>query len=371
MGKTKILFKMFYLYHKAAYDPLIEIYSLDSQYDVAVSLTSEVMRKFGIFNKNKSDRTLIGSLQKNVRISDENEHFDIVIVPDVVDEKKYGNTLLCMLYHGITHTKTVTYRELEKHKPNKYVIFAESEYAIKQLEKSGSLHRSEVYKIGYPKLDPLFQTGIFNKERILNSLGLDLNKQTVLYAPTYKPTSVYELKDTIFEATQKYNLIIKLHHYAWLGKYASHSQHKIFERRLKKYDHVVIIPYESYSILPYLYIADTLVSEASGAITEFLATGKIGVIYNMDDDQLRHTDGQKLLIEQRINFLEDSFVHIGSADELSAGIAKALNPSQKMIDAAKEDRDKYFYKLDGKTSVRAKKMIEKLYGEETHVNIVN
>ena len=371
MGKTKILFKMFYLYHKAAYDPLIDIYSSDSQYDVAVSLTNEVTKKFGIFNKKESNNTLIESLQKNVRISDENEHFDIIIVPDVVDEKKYGDALLCMLYHGITHTKTVTYRELEKHQPSKYIIFAESEYAIKQLEKSGSLHNSEAYKIGYPKLDPLFKTGIFNKEKIIRSLGLDINKQTVLYAPTYKPTSVYELKDTIFEATQNYNLIIKLHHYAWLGKYASHSQHKIFERRLKNYDHAVIIPYESYSILPYLYIADTLVSEASGAITEFLATGKIGVIYNMGDDQLHHTDGQSLLVKKRNDFLKDSFVHISSPEKLSEGIAKALNPSQKMIDAAKDDRDKYFYKLDGKASVRAKIMIEKLYDEGTHVNIVN
>lgn len=371
MGKIKILFKMFYLYHKAAYNPLIDIFSSDSQYDVAVSLSNEVTRKFGIFNKKESNETLTGSLQKNVRISDENEHFDIVIVPDVVDEKKYGEALLCMLYHGLTFTKTVTYRELEKHKPNKYIIFAESDYAVKQLEESDSLHNSEVYKIGYPKLDPLFQTRLFDKEKIIRSLGLDISKQTVLYAPTYKPTSVYELKDAIFKATQNYNLIVKLHHYAWLGKYASHSQHKIFERRLKKYDHAVIIPYESYSIIPYLYIADTLVSEASGAITEFLAAGKIGVIYNMEDEQLRHTDGQRLLVEERQKFLQDSFVHVGSPDELSAGIAKALNPSQKMIDAAKKDRDKYFYKLDGKASVRAKKMIEKLYGEGTHVNIVN
>jgi CDP-glycerol glycerophosphotransferase (TagB/SpsB family) len=371
MGKTKILFKMFYLYHKAAYDPLIDIFSSDSQYDVAVSLTNEVTKKFGIFNKKESNEALTVSLQNNVRISNENEHFDIVIVPDVVDEKKYGKVLLCMLYHGITFTKTVTYRELEKHQPYKYIIFAESEYAVKQLEESNSLHNSEVYKIGYPKLDPLFQPRLYNKEKMLRSLGLDTNKQTVLYAPTYKPTSVYELKDAIFEATQNYNLIVKLHHYAWLGKYASHSQHKIFERRIKKYDYAIIIPNKSYNILPYLYIADTLVSEASGAIMEFLATRKIGVIYEIDDDQLRHSDGQRLLVEKRQNFLKDSFVHVSSSDKLGEGIAKALNPSQKMINAAKKDRIKYFYRLDGKASVRAKTMIEKLYAEGTHFNIVN
>jgi CDP-glycerol glycerophosphotransferase (TagB/SpsB family) len=371
MDKTKILFKMFYLYHKAAYDPLIDIFSSDSQYDVAISLTNDITRKFGLFDKKESNNNLIESLQKNVRISDEKEQFDIVIVPDVVDEKRYGNVLLCMLYHGLTYTKTVTYRELEKHKPNKYIIFAESEYAVKLLEKSGSLFNSEVYKIGYPKLDSLFQTGLFDKEKILQSLGLNINKETVLYAPTYKPTSVYELKDAIFEATQHYNLIIKLHHYAWKGKYARHSQHKIFERRLKNYNHAVVIPEEYYNIIPFLFIADTLVSEASGAITEFLATGKIGVIYEMDDKQLLHSDGQRLLVENRKNFLKDSFLHISAPNELNAGIAKALNPSQKMINAAKKDRSKYFYKLDGIASVRAKALIEKLYDAGTHINIVD
>ena len=371
MGRIKILFKMFYLYHKAAYDPLIDIFSSDSEYDVAISLTNEVTRKFGIFDKKDSNNILSTSLPKNVRISDENEQFDIVIVPDVVDEKKYGNTLLCMFYHGLTFTKTVTYRELEKHKPNKYIIFAESDYAVEQLEKSGSLHNSEVYKIGYPKLDPLFQTDMFNKEDILRFLGLDINKKTVLYAPTYKPTSVYDLKDAIFEATKNYNLVIKLHHYAWKGKYARHNQHKIFEQRLKKYDHAIVVPNEYYSIIPLLYVADTLVSEASGAITEFLATGKIGVIYDIDDDQMRHTDGQRLLVETRQKFLKDSFVHVNSSDELRAGIENALNPSTKMINAAKKDRDKYFHKLDGKVSVRAKAMIEKLYTEKTHFNNVN
>ena len=43
MDKTKVLFKMFYLYHKAAFDPLIELFENDPEYDVALSLTHEVV----------------------------------------------------------------------------------------------------------------------------------------------------------------------------------------------------------------------------------------------------------------------------------------------------------------------------------------
>ena len=73
-----------------------------------------------------------------------------------------------------------------------------------------------------------------SRDKILQSLGLDPKKPVILFAPTYKPTCIYDLKDAIFEATTEYNLIIKLHHYSWLGKYASDRQHKIFEQHTDK-----------------------------------------------------------------------------------------------------------------------------------------
>ena len=277
MDKTKVLFKMFYLYHKAAFDPLIELFENDPKYDVALSLTHEVERTFGLFDKDQTKKYLQKFDEEGHRISDENEQFDIVFAPDVVDENKYGDALLCLIYHGITFTKTVTYRELKKHSNYRYVIFAEGEQSVQSLNASGSIGISEVYTVGYAKMDPYFTEGNYDRNEILNSLGLDPEKPVVLFAPTYKPTCLYDLKDAIFDATEDYNLIIKLHHYIWMGKYASHKQHKIIEDRIKQYDHAIIIPKDDYSILPLLYVADTLVSEASGAITEFLATEKTGI----------------------------------------------------------------------------------------------
>ena len=51
MAKTKVLFKMFYLYHKAVFDPLIDLFKSDPEYDVALSVTHEVERTFGLFDK--------------------------------------------------------------------------------------------------------------------------------------------------------------------------------------------------------------------------------------------------------------------------------------------------------------------------------
>jgi len=368
MKKIKILFKMFYLYHKAAYDPLLDVFTNDPKFDVAISLTSEVKRSFGFLDRQQSDIYLNQFQEDGYRISDENEQFDIVIVPDVVDESKFGKTLLCLIYHGITFTKTVTFRELNKHRDQRYMIFAEGDFSVVQLQKSDCQGKSEIHKVGYPKLDPYFKEGQFDREQILTSLGLDPSKKTVVFAPTYKPTCLYEIKDAIFETTKEHNLIIKLHHYAWSGKYARHSQHRIFERRIPKYPHAVLIPQATYNILPLLYIADTLVSEASGAITEFLATGKIGIIYDLDHEKLRHSDGEHLLTNDNREFLSDSFVHISHPDQLPAGIKQALNPTPDMIAAANKERKYYFHKLDGLAAQRTKVEIERLYAEGTHFN---
>ena len=209
-------------------------------------------------------------------------------------------------------------------------------------------------------MDPYFIDGNYDRTKTLSSLGLDSDKPTVLFAPTYKPTCLYDLKDSIFKETVKYNLIIKLHHYAWLGKYAPHSQHKIFEDRIEQYPHAIIIPKDHYNILPLLYVADTLISEASGAITEFLATGKTGIIYNLDQESLKHSDGETLLTFDNRDYLKDSFVHINNTNKLLDGIEKALHPTSKMKKAQKVDQDKIFHGLDGKASHRVKQTVEQL-----------
>ena len=356
--RIKILFKMFFLYHKAAFDPLIKIFENDSKYDVYLSLTDEKEKVFGIFNKDHGEKHLNHFQSSGHQISDENEQFDVVIAPDVLNEKKYKNALLCLVYHGITFTKTVTYRELSKHAHSKYMIFVEGGLSAQKLISSGCLGKSDIFEVGYPKLDPYFNNRSYNRTDILNSLGLDPNKKTVLFAPTYKPTCIDEIKDKIFIDTLDYNLIIKLHHYSWLGKYASHSHHRIFEKEINNYPHAIIIPKNDYNIVPLLYIADTLISEASGAITEFLAIGKTGIIFDLENDLIRHSDGQPLLNFENKIYLQNAFIHIDSDSNIKEAIEKALNPTEKMKRLQKIERDKIFIKLDGEASMRIKDKIE-------------
>lgn len=129
---------------------------------------------------------------------------------------------------------------------------------------------SNFVDVGYAKLDPLFNN---EKEQIsLKSLGLDPSKKTLLYAPTFYPSSIECFSKNWPQELSNYNLIIKPHFFSLVkSKYA--NQRAILEA-WAAYDNVYLCPLDYYSLLPFMKISDVLLSEASSTIFEFAAIDK-------------------------------------------------------------------------------------------------
>ncbi len=367
MRKIKVLFRLSFLYHRAALDPVYEVMKDDGRFDIYFSCEDERERKF-LFMRSLRKYAEDLLRREGRKIAETKKGFDVVITGDTIrDPEAYGKTLLVFINHG-TGIKNVLYRNLRNHMDTKYMIFVEGEYRKRKIIEKGVLGRSEVYVVGYTKLDPIFK-GKYKRDEVLRRLGLDPDKRTVLFAPTYKPTCIKYVKDKILEATRGYNLIIKLHPYSWRGSYAPHSHHRIYEKAVKKYDHAVLIPKEDDNILPYLVAADTLLSEASSTIFEFLALGKIGIIYDLPHEKLKHHDGTPILDEDPREFLKGAYVHIDSPDRLREAIERALNPTDEMLREVEKWRNYLFYSLDGRASERAVELILKLLEEGGHENV--
>jgi hypothetical protein len=358
--RTTLLIKIGFLYHKAAFDPLIDLFLADERYDVHFALDEERVRRFGVFTRPFRPPLLDELERSGYRFTDRKDGFDVVLTGDpLIGAERYGDTLRCFLNHG-TGIKSILYRHLAKNMDTRYEIFVEGQYRVDRIRESGALGKSEIHLVGLPKLDYLFQGRYSDRAATLRRWGLDPAKRTVLFAPTYKPTCMYEVKDALFEATRDHNLIIKLHHYSWMGRYAPHRQHRIFETRVKRFPHAVLLPMEEYNIVPYMAAADTLLSEASSTVFDFLALGKTGIVYDLPGDRLTHSDGRPILEEDNREFLKDAFVHVASPGELREGIARALDPTPQMRAAADRERAYRFYGLDGHASERVKAKIEEL-----------
>jgi CDP-glycerol glycerophosphotransferase (TagB/SpsB family) len=146
--------------------------------------------------------------------------------------------------------------------------FVEGQHRLKRL--ISRFPDKKFIDTGYAKLDPVFNNESSGLD--LKQLGLDPERETVLYAPTYYPSSIECLPDNFPELLAQYNLIIKPHFFSLIkNKYKNHQ--KVF-KRWAKYSNVYICSVEEASITPFMNAASLLISDASSTLFEFTALNK-------------------------------------------------------------------------------------------------
>lgn len=169
-----------------------------------------------------------------------------------------------LLYHGIG-VKRVYY---SAHLMNVDLRFVEGPYRARELAKLFPDVRLEA--IGFPKLDPLFQgtAGRFD----LATHGLDPARPTILYAPTFFPSSIGRLPNDWPARLDDCNIVIKPHQFS-LTKTDYRDQQRRFAR-WAQYPNVFVAGTDFPSLVPFMAVADMLISEASSALFEFAALGR-------------------------------------------------------------------------------------------------
>jgi CDP-glycerol glycerophosphotransferase (TagB/SpsB family) len=124
---------------------------------------------------------------------------------------------------------------------------------------------ARLVNVGFPKLDRLVD-GTLNRRAIVEGLGLSGRRPIVLYAPTGQKDNSLEHTGEAFlqrlKATGKYDILIKLH---------DHPRDRTTDwpRRLKPLldQHTKLV--RDYDVVPYLFAADLLVTDASSVSNEY------------------------------------------------------------------------------------------------------
>ena len=124
---------------------------------------------------------------------------------------------------------------------------------------------SRLVNVGFPKLDRLVD-GSLSRKAILSRLRLTGRRPVILYAPTgQKDNSLEHTGEAMLErlkATGKYDILIKLH---------DHPRDRATDwpRRLRPLldGHTKLV--NDYDVVPYLFAADLLISDASSVSNEY------------------------------------------------------------------------------------------------------
>ena len=356
----KVLFDLKKEYYFNSLQPVYEVMKKDPEYDIQFYVGKDEKRFLGIFLLPQKKQIEDRLIKMGLKISDKTKGFDLVICGDVLKHpERYGDVTRVHLDHGVG-TKTLRIRNIQKQKEYHHHVFLEGQCWLDYIKSLGWENTADFYLTGLPKLDPLFWEGYYDNAMLTKKLGIDPNKKTVLFAPSYKPSCISYIQSHITDLLQEYNLIVKLHPYSWGGKYASHSQHKFYEKLAKKYNDVFLIEKEDYDIYPYLFLADTLISDTSSVINEFLALGKHGIIYVLPESKLKHSDGMESVSIDPKDWLDGAFPKMYKPEDLLPAVESALNPTKDMKIRLQEYREYFFTGLDGKSAIRVKEKIDEI-----------
>ncbi|MCK5147135.1 CDP-glycerol glycerophosphotransferase family protein [bacterium] len=361
--KKRILFDLKKEYYFNSLYPLYEVLAEDSDYDIHFYVGPNDRRIFGfipVYDRKNIQQSL---RDKGLQVTEETSGFDAVVCGDALrNPQRYGDVHRFHVDHGMG-IKTLRIRNVHRQKDVHYHVFLEGQYWMDYIKSLAWGDCADFYLTGIPKLDPFFRNGSYDNEKLTRELGLDPRRKTILFAPSYKPSCIPFLKQKILELTDTYNVIVKLHPYSYGGKYAPLSQSRLYVKESRKRDSLFLIPKEQYDIYPYLYLADTLISDTSSVVNEFLALGKHGIIYVLPHEKLNHSDGMPILSIDPAEWLKGAFPQMHSPDDLQSAVELALNPRPEMQVCLEEYRNYFFTGLDGQASLRVKFEIDKLLKE--------
>jgi CDP-glycerol glycerophosphotransferase (TagB/SpsB family) len=356
----KVLFNLEMEYHLNSLYPLYEQYRNDKDYDIYFRVGKDPAKFLGLFKYSRKKKIISRLEESDIQITETTTGFDVVICGDaLISPENYGDAIKIHVDHGVG-IKTSRIRNLKAQKNQRYHVFLEGDYWYDYIKSLGWEDIAEFYRIGIPKLDPLFWAGKYNAQKLITELGISTDKKCVLFAPSYKPSCIDEVKDKISLLAENYNLIIKLHPYSWSGRYAPHSHHRFYEKLAADNKDIYLIPRDDYDIYPYLNLADTLISDTSSVINEFLALGKHGIIYVLSNFKDVHSDGMPVLSIDPEDWLKNAFVHVHHPDELMQAVKMALDPTSHMKEELKKFRNYLFTGLDGNSSQRVKEKVAHL-----------
>jgi CDP-glycerol glycerophosphotransferase (TagB/SpsB family) len=248
------------------------------------------------------------------------------------------------VFHG-TSDKPFNYHKSLK---NYDLIVVPGQKMKEEIVKRNLADADKISITGYPKIDQFLHSD-FDIESFRTKLGLDINRKTVLYSPTWSDPNRYSsfpryigfiLRDLV-----DYNLIVKPH-----VNILKYRPWQIARTYVTKRKNCVIHPWPT-SILPFMAVSDIMLTDISSVSHEYLPFDKPMIFLNPKPDE-------------KIPNEHTWIWHCGQVINRGDGIRTAVDENIKYPDKFKKERkralEQIFIPFDGKSVVRFKEALEKL-----------
>jgi CDP-glycerol glycerophosphotransferase (TagB/SpsB family) len=358
----KILFETHHLYYLPNFIPIIEALRSKGGYDIYVSIPQymqERERELCYGACSSMGIQVINADLEATRVEEiKSANFDVIVVGNVGQLRKIvsESTIAVMVYHGIG-LKQSYYNDIDQRIDIRAV---ESEARYNKLKDQG---HQNLALTGYTKLDPLFSYNDQEKNNTKAKLGINNDLPTLLYAPTFYPTSFDKLATEFEFLSTEFNVIIKLHNFSWFQ--SRYTYQSILAKEIaSRSENVYLLDNSVYNIIPYYMISDVLISDISSTIFEFLPLDRPIIQAECLSLRMRHRIFKRRFLKKldipRMQELD--FVYkVENPSELFRSVSFACDCPEEMSELRQEAHDYFFYKRDGNASVRLINKIEKRF----------
>ena len=355
---TKVLFENHHLYYLPNFIPIIDEMRQRGGYEIFTSIPSLMESQEKDIFYSACDKlnveTVIGS-DENSRIDKLIQlAFDVVVVGNVgqLNPIVHSDTLAVMVYHGIG-LKQSYYNDIDQRIDLRSV---ESESRLDELKSHG---HSNLVLTGFTKCDPLATTNVDNHIN-LEKFGLNPNQKTVLYAPSFYPSSLDQLIPVLGKLSFETNILIKLHNFSWYqDRYLYQS--RAMEKLAREFSNIYLAPPGDYNIIPYYRMADLLVSDISSTMFEYLYLNRPVIMAECFTLRLKHRILKKRFLKKldlkRMEGIDFAF-RVDNPEDLPALIYHGLEYPSDLEKERLAAQTEYLYKSDGKASARLVDAIE-------------
>ena len=354
-----MLFETHHLYYWPNFLPVLQELKKRQNYIIHVSMPrrlsliqqhilEDLCNRINIsFITSKSEQNRINKILK--------EAYDVIIVGNVGQLHKIilPEAIAVMVYHGIG-LKQSYYTDIDDRINIRAV---ESLDRINELKGHG--HKNLVLT-GFTKLDRLHNISNESTKIIEQDLELNSNKKTVLYAPSFYPTSIEKISPFLSDLSQDHNIIIKLHAFSWEQK-KYHYQNLLCAELSRDNKDIYLLPNEAFDIIPYYLIADILITDISSTMFEYLPLNRPIIQAECYSLKLKHKIlrrrfWKKMDIKRQENI--DFTYKIFDPENLMSRVYYALDNIDEMSENRKNACQQYLYNNDGSASLRLVDAIE-------------
>lgn len=230
------------------------------------------------------------------------------------------------------------------------VRFVEGNYRTERLRVM--FPQDNFVNVGFCKLDPLLNNNA--QAIVLEDKGLDSNKKTLLYAPTFYPSSIERFAKNWPSEFANYNILLKPHYFS-VSKEKYQKQLKLLNH-WATFDNVYLAEVEDYSLVPFMAAADLLISDASSALFEFAAINKPVIWCDFLKLRWSYRGPLNFRFQQRIDQDYGEYaqiaVHAKSYRQLLTMVKQQIDQPNSLEKIRLAFADKLAGALDGKASER-------------------